>query len=129
MVAVDTNVVVRFLVRDDLKQAARSASLIHDGSVWVSKTVFLETEWVLRSLYRLAPEAIAGALQAFAGLPNVVLEDELSVAKALDWFKAGLDFADALHLASAGKATRFATFDRKLARRAQPLTAVEIAAL
>jgi predicted nucleic-acid-binding protein len=129
MIAVDTNVVVRFLVRDDPEQAARAASLIGGASIWISKTVFLETEWVLRRLYRLAPGAIAEALQSFAGLQNVFLEDEPSIATALDWFKAGLDFADALHLASAGDATRFATFDRKLAKRAQPLASLEIVTL
>jgi predicted nucleic acid-binding protein len=52
------------------------------------------------------------------------LEDELAVAKALDWFQEGLDFADALHLASAGNAKRFATCDRKLARQARRTTAL-----
>jgi len=48
------------------------------------------------------------------------------VAKALDWFKQGLDLADALHLASAGDAKQFATFDVKLARRAKQTTALEV---
>jgi predicted nucleic acid-binding protein len=47
------------------------------------------------------------------------------VAKALNWFEQGLDFADALHLASAGNAKQFATFDRKLARQARGVTQVE----
>ena len=51
MIAVDTNVLVRFLVRDDAKQAGRAASLIRANAVWISKTVLLETECVLRSLY------------------------------------------------------------------------------
>ena len=125
MVAVDTNVLVRFLVRDDPKQAARAASLIQSAPVWISKTVFLETEWVLRSLYGFSPDARAGALRALAGLPTVFLEDELAVAKALDWFQGGLDFADALHLASVGNSEQFATFDQKLARQVKRLTALE----
>jgi len=60
MIAVDTNVVVRFLVRDDPKQAARAAELIRDNQIWISKTVLLETEWVLRSLYRFSPQSLAG---------------------------------------------------------------------
>jgi len=51
--------------------------------------------------------------------------DEPAVARALDWFKGGLDFADALHLASARNATQFATFDRKLAKQANVTTALE----
>lgn len=60
------------------------------------------------NLTRKDCEAKNGNHQAF-------VEDELAVAKALDWFKDGLDFADALHLASAGSAKQFATFDQKLA--------------
>jgi len=56
MIAVDTNVLVRFLVRDDRKQAARAAALLRSSSVWISKNVLLETEWVLRSLYGFSPE-------------------------------------------------------------------------
>lgn len=126
MIAVDTNVLVRFLVRDDAKQAARAASLIRGDEIWASKTVLLETEWVLRSLYGFSPETVARALRRLAGLRTVFLEDELAVAKALDWSSQGLDFADALHLASVGNAKRFATFDRKLAKQAKRLTALEI---
>ena len=126
MIAVDTNVLVRFLVRDDAKQAARAASLIRGDVIWASKTVLLETEWVLRSLYGFSPGTVARALRRLAGLQSIFLEDELAVAKALDWSSQGLDFADALHLASAGNAKRFATFDRKLAKRAKRLTALEI---
>ncbi len=126
MIAVDTNVLVRFLVRDDAKQAARAASLIRGDEIWAAKTVLLETEWVLRSLYGFSPETVARALRRLAGLRTVFLEDELAVAKALDWSSQGVDFADALHLASAGNAKRFATFDRKLAKQAKRLTALEI---
>jgi predicted nucleic-acid-binding protein len=129
MIAVDTNVLVRFLVRDDAKQAARAAALIQANEIWVCKTVLLETEWVLRSLYGFSPESLAGALRSLAGLRTVFLEDELAVAKALDWLQEGLDFADALHLASAGNARRFATFDRKLARQARSTTTLETISL
>jgi len=129
MIAVDTNVLVRFLVRDDAKQAARAAELIRDNQIWISKTVLFETEWVLRSLYGFKPEILVRALRALVGLETVFLEDEVSVAKALDWFKEGLDFADALHLASAGDATQFATFDRKLARQARRTTTLETISL
>lgn len=125
MIAVDTNVLVRFLVRDNLKQAQRAASLIQNSEVWISKTVILETEWVLRSLYGFAPAVLARSLRALAGLETVFLEDELAVARALDWLREGLDFADALHLASIGNAREFATFDRKLAMRARRVAGIE----
>jgi predicted nucleic-acid-binding protein len=121
MVAVDTNVLVRFLVRDDPKQAGRAASLIRSTPVWISKTVLLETDWVLRSLYDFSMEARTTALRALAGLRTIFLEDELAVAKALDRSQSGLDFADALHLASIGNAKQFATFDQKLIKQAKRL--------
>src|SRR5271167_4710052 len=124
MVAVDTNVLVRFLVRDDAKQAGRAASLIRANEIWISKTVLLETEWVLRSLYGFSPGSLAGAVQARAGPPTIFLEDEPAVARALDWFNEGLDFADALHLPSARNARQFATFDRELAKQAKRTTAL-----
>lgn len=129
MIAVDTNVLVRFLVHDDARQAARAAALIRGDDIWISRTVLLETEWVLRSLYAFPPERVAQALRGLAGLQTVFLEGELKAAKALDWLEGGLDFADALHLASAEHAARFATFDHKLARQAKRLTALEIVAL
>jgi predicted nucleic-acid-binding protein len=129
MIAVDTNVLVRFLVRDNPTQAARAAALVRANEIWISKTVLLETEWVLRSLYGFSPKSLAGALRALAGLPTIFLEDEVAVAKALDWFKEGLDFADALHLVSAGNAKQFATFDQKLARQARRTTALETISL
>ena len=129
MVAVDTNVLVRFLVRDDASQAARAEELVRDSAIWISKTVLLETEWVLRSLYEFTPQSLAGALRALAGLGTVFLEDAGAVAKALDWFEQGLDLADALHLASAGNAKQFATFDRKLARQARQLARLDAISL
>jgi predicted nucleic-acid-binding protein len=125
MIAVDTNVLVRFLVRDDAGQAARAAELIQSSEIWISKTVLLETEWVLRSLYDFSPQRVAGALRALAGLETIFLEDAGAVAKALNWFEQGLDYADALHLASAGNAKQFATFNRKFARQARGVTKVE----
>jgi predicted nucleic-acid-binding protein len=129
MIAVDTNVLVRFLVRDDAAQAARAAGLIRSSEIWISKTVLLETEWVLRSLYEFSPQRLAGALRALSGLGTVFLEDAGAVAKAFDWFERGLDFADALHVASAGDARQFATFDRKLSRQARHTANVDAIAL
>ena len=123
MVAVDTNVLVRFLTRDDPRQAARAAALLRSEQIWLAKSVLLETEWVLRALYGFAPDRVLEALQSLAGLPNVHLEDPPVVAGALEWSRQGLDFADALHLASRGPAQTFATFDESLVRRVRRLGA------
>lgn len=122
MIAIDTNVVVRFITNDDPDQSARAKSLVESTEVSVSTTVILEAGWVLASKYRYQPDQIARALSAFLGMDNVVTNDPRMVGLALEWVVGGLDFADALHLAQAESNEAFATFDRQLANRAAQLT-------
>lgn len=75
MRAVDTNVLVRALVRDDPIQAARAEALMQAGEVFVPVTVVLELEWVLRSRYGFAPQQVARAMEMLAGLPRVNLHE------------------------------------------------------
>ena len=96
-------------------------AVLKTGAVLLLKSVLLETEWVLRSLYRFRRPAIFDGITRLLGLPGVEIEDRPAVARALDWYRRGLDFADALHLASSGRADAFATFDRALRRKARPL--------
>ncbi len=119
MIAVDTNVLVRLIAADDPRQLALARNLFEQESVFIAKTVLLETEWVLRTGYRVAPEILAAAIRALLGLSNVTMEDRSAVGQALDWYDSGFDFADALHLASSARATGFATFDRKFERLAR----------
>jgi predicted nucleic-acid-binding protein len=121
LIAVDTNVVVRVLTRDDLEQAPRARALLESGSAYIPKSVVLETEWVLRSIYHFDRPAILDGITRLLGLPGVEIEDRPAVARALDWYRHGLDFADALHLASCGRADAFATFDGALRRKARAL--------
>ena len=114
MVAVDTNIVVRLLVNDDPEQARRAALLFATREVFVPKTVILETECVLRGVYRLEPARVIAVLRAFLSLERVLLEDEEVVFRALDSLAAGLDVADSLHLASSYRAESFVTFDFRL---------------
>lgn len=118
MIAIDTNVLVRLLVADDPAQARRARKLIERNDVVVSATVLLEAEWVLRSAYRIDRAQIEAAFRRFLGLPRVSPDSPAAVALALDSYRAGLDFADALHLASTPDADAFFTFDRRLARAA-----------
>jgi predicted nucleic acid-binding protein len=119
MVAIDANVVVRLLTGDDPEQAARARALVEAEGVFVATTVLLETEWVLRSAYGFARADVGAALRAFAGLPQVRVEDPGRLAEALDRAAAGFDFADALHLATPEAAQGFATFDMRLVRAAR----------
>ena len=126
MIAVDTNVLVRLIAADDPGQLALARSLFEHESIFIPKTVLLETEWVLRSAYRVAPDVLAAAIRRLLGLSNVTLEGGATVGRALDWYDSGFDFADALHLASCGPATGFATFDRMLARRARSIRSAPV---
>lgn len=86
---------------------------------------------MLRGVYDLSPERIIPALRALAGLPGVSVEDAAVVAKAMDWAEAGIDFADALHLAAAAAATEcesFLTFDKRLTRSGTRLAGIPVSA-
>jgi predicted nucleic-acid-binding protein len=118
----DTNVIIRLLVRDDETQFAQAHRLFQEKVIFIPTTVVLETEWVLRYAYEFEPDTIIAALRGLFGLPNVELEQPLHVAQALAWREAGLDFADALHLAAAENSQKLVTFDKKLANRAKKVT-------
>jgi predicted nucleic-acid-binding protein len=118
MHAVDTNVLVRLLTGDDAEQTKRAAALFKKESIFIPKTVLLETEWVLRRLYRLENKVVVNAFRKLSGLRNVEIEQPLVVTQALQWCDGGMDFADALHLASSQNCRKFATFDEQLKKSA-----------
>lgn len=129
MIAVDTNVLVRFLVDDDPEQARRASALLTDAdAVFVAKTVLLELIWVLRAAYGFDRPAIARAVRGIGGLPNVRFEQPEHIAAALCFVEAGMDAADALNLASAHGATAFYTFDQRLIRTAGDVGGVAVPA-
>ncbi len=123
MIAIDTNVVVRFLVQDDPRQGRRAESLVARNRIAVPHTVLLETEWVLRRRYGFPREQIADALVGLLGIESVWCADGEAVARAIDAFVHGCDFADAMHAVTAGPATsEFVTFDKTFARQAADIT-------
>jgi predicted nucleic-acid-binding protein len=126
VLAVGTNVIVRYLTADHPEQFAKASALIQGEDVYVCSTVLLETEWVLRRGYRFSRDRISAALTAFAGLPRVTLEDAALAAKALEWMRSGLDFADALHLAKAAGCEAFVSFDQRFAAVANALSEVKV---
>jgi predicted nucleic-acid-binding protein len=126
MIAIDTNLVVRYLADDDLRHSPRARALIAENNVWLATTVLLEAGWVLRSVYGLSDAEIAIALRAFAGLPTVTLQDPSAAAQAFEWAEQGMDFADALHLAAATDCEAFVTFDARLVRAAARNDGIEV---
>lgn len=119
MVAVDTDVLVRFLLDDDPDQSRAARALFASEVIWIPKTVILETNWVLCSLFGLTEVEIARALSRLLSLENVEIEDGVAVADALTLVDHGVELADALHLLSRPKDARFVSFDKQLVRRAR----------
>jgi predicted nucleic-acid-binding protein len=114
MISIDTNVIVRLLVIDDVPQSERAKAIFETDQIFIALSVVLETEWVLRARYDFEKRTLTGAIRRLLRLPNVVTEDGPRVMQALDWADAGMDFADALHLAGSSHCASFASFDRKL---------------
>jgi predicted nucleic-acid-binding protein len=124
MLGVDTNILVRFLVRDEEAQFERARKLIKrevaaGGCVFVSQLVLLETEWVLRSRYSLQKNQIIAAISGLLDAADVQFEDEPAVEEALFvWKDATADFADCLIGARNRRlgCRATATFDAKASR-------------
>src|ERR1035437_9749898 len=99
MHAVDTNVLVRLIARDDSRQAASAAGFIEKG-VWVSVLALAEAAWVLATVYELSSKDLARAIQMLLNHRDLVIQDSGTVAGALELFRAkpALGFSDCLML-------------------------------
>ncbi|MEO8359047.1 MAG: type II toxin-antitoxin system VapC family toxin [Vicinamibacteria bacterium] len=119
MRAIDTNVVVRLLARDDARQTAAADQFVARGA-WVSLIVLIETVWVLGSVYEMKTQALATAIEMLLDHEHLTVQDADVVAKALVRFKHApqVGFSDCLVLELARKAGHLplGTFDRALAR-------------
>ena len=123
MISVDTNLLVRLLLKDDLAQFRRAFSALEtDEEVFIPITVLLELAWVLKSRHA-TPGEILVSLREILSLPRIRAQHAEAVRVALGWTDAGMDVADALHMALSGRTRKFLTFDMTLARRAAKLGA------
>jgi predicted nucleic-acid-binding protein len=113
---------------DDDHGQARVARSIIDEDFIVTATVLIETAWVLRSRYGWNRAALAEGLRMVIDLPHAVSVPDHAVW-AIDRLEAGADFADMMHIATAAGATRFATFDRGVAKKAGAAAPVSIETL
>jgi predicted nucleic-acid-binding protein len=121
VIALDTSVVIRTLTADVPAQLEIARRVWQSPSLFLSKTVLLETEWVLRYSYQFEREVIVEGLHTLIAYRNLEVEDLETIVVALSWYAGGLDFGDALHLASSKRAEKLVTFDRKLAASATTL--------
>lgn len=119
MRAVDTNVLVRLVTRDDARQVAAAEAFVAGGA-WVPHVVLVEAVCVLTSVYELEAPAVATAVDMLLNHRDLTIQDAHVVARALQQFrqKPSVDFSDCLVLESARRAGHLplGTFDRDLAK-------------
>ena len=118
MIALDTHVLARYYVASSdapsQKQSIAARKLIESGkALFVSKSVVLELEWVLRGYYKSTSDEVHQVLAHMLAMPNMTVEDRPAVEMAVAALADGFDFADALHHASARHCTGMVTFDDK----------------
>jgi predicted nucleic-acid-binding protein len=119
MRAVDTNVLVRLITRDDARQAAAADVFIEKGA-WVSVLALAETSWVLTSVYEVNHKGLTRAIQMLLSHQDLALQYPETVAAALELYRAtpALGFSDCLmlELARGNGHLPLGTFDRNLAK-------------
>jgi predicted nucleic-acid-binding protein len=119
MRAVDTNILVRLIAQDDLRQVAAADRWVQEG-VWVSTLALAEALWVLSVVYGRGPAEIASAVETFLNHKDLTLQDSDVVAAALVRFRErpSVGFSDCLLLEMARKAGHLplGTFDRNLSK-------------
>ncbi len=120
MRAIDTNVLVRLVTRDDAEQVRAAEAFIEKGA-WVSLIVLVETTWVLRAAYKLGADEIATAVEMLLRHKDLTLQDPDVVALALELVrrKPAVELSDCLILEIARKAGHIplGTFDKSLGKR------------
>jgi len=126
MIAVDINIIIRFLTHDDAGQYKKAYAVFNTRDVFIPDTVLLETEWVLRYAYEYSPESICDALTRLFGLSNVYLSNPARIAQAIEWHRQGLDFSDAMHLTQCQQYDEFHTFDKNFWSKAKGLTSCSV---
>ena len=126
MIAIDTNIIIRLMTRDDEEQYQKSLKVFQNQNIFIADTVILETEWVLRFAYKFKSVEISQAFRKVCGLPNVYLTNEKLILQVIQWHEKGLDFADAFHLASSHHCLEFYTFDEKFIKKSQDLSHITL---
>ena len=124
MAALDTNVLVRFLIQDDARQGIQARQLVDEAltrgeTLFIPITVLLELEWVLRSNFEFPKDQIITTLSSLLSAKELVFEAEASAEVALELFRQNkADFADCIHIALAHAAGQgpLWTFDKAASR-------------
>ena len=117
MIALDTCILARWLMRDDPEQAAKADALLAEP-FYLGVSVLVELAWVLRAVAAMDRQQMARAFSGLLGLPTACVQHDAHVRWAIERFATQGDLADLLHLCNSTDADAFATFDKRLAAQA-----------
>ena len=121
MIGIDTNILLRYLLKDDRALSPRALEIIVANDCFVTRAALTEVVYTLESYYRSPRADIGRALDALLNLQRISIEDGAVTERAVSWYKAGMDFGDAMIAASSHGSERVETFDRDFARLARKL--------
>lgn len=125
MIALDTNILARWILLDDEAQLPVAQRLLA-GRCWLSWTVLLELVWLLASYGKLTRRQIADVLDALLAMPTIHCDRPANLQWAIERYRAGADLADMFHIASSGEASAFVSLETKLAQKAGPNAPVPV---
>jgi len=127
MIALDANILARYLLNDSTAQADLAEKLLHGTEACTASiTVFLELVWVLESCdcdCDCERAEIAKSIRLLCGLENFKPQNLDALAYAIHWYEGGMDFGDAVHLALSAKEIGFKTFDKAFVKAAKNVAA------
>lgn len=121
MIGIDTSVLLRYLLKDDPVLSPRALEIIVANDCFVTCAALTEVVYTLESYYRSPRADIGRALDALLSLQRVSIENGAATGRAVSWYKAGMDFGDAMIAASSHGSARVDTFDRDFARLSRKL--------
>jgi predicted nucleic-acid-binding protein len=128
VISLDTNILVRWITRDDAAQTALADQMLAQPC-WICASVLVELGWVLETSARLSRDQLSYAVNVLLSLPMVQVENMNALRWAIERYNQGADWADMIHLANSGVVTVFATFDKRLSRQAGPNPPIAIKTL
>ena len=119
MISLDTSMLLRYLLKDHPRFSPRALSIIAGNPCFVSRAALTEVVYTLESYYRAPRADVCRGLDTLLALARVTIEDRAVTERAVDWYRSGMDFGDAMIAAASHAAAQVATFDRDFARLAK----------
>ncbi len=116
MISLDSSVLLRYVTKDHARLSPVALAILTNNACFISKAALMEMVFTLESVYRKNRDEIVTALRTLFGLTTVTIEAQSVTAHAITWYAQGMDFGDAMILASSGGADKVASFDRDFQR-------------